>query len=125
MRYVNIYFYWSHLDQVVETGLCHLNVAGFRRAGLCRVKAGHFRHLRDQILLGNHQLFLRHVTRYVNDFHPVSEGFWYCVKDIGSADEEDFGEVDRDVQVVVKESPILFRVNRIGHQLNSTLFAVL
>ncbi len=45
--------------------------------------------------------------------HTVAQGIRNSVQDIGSAHEQDLGQVDGDIQVVVQEAGVLLRVQQL------------
>lgn len=68
--------------------------------------------MRYQIILSNTELLFSDIARYFNQLHPISEGTRNSVYNIGSANKENLGEVDRNIQEVVHKVGVLFRVEK-------------
>ena len=71
---------------------------------------------RDQVALGDVQLLLDRVAGELDHLHPVLEGQRDRVEDVRRRDEEDLGEVERQVEVVVAEGRVLGRVEHLEHR---------
>src|ERR1035437_5609658 len=65
---------------------------------------------RHQVAEGDDDFLLLGVAFQGDDFHAVAQGVGHRVEDVGGGDEEDFGEVEGNVQVVVAVGGILFGV---------------
>ena len=66
--------------------------------------------LGDEMLLCNVAFLYCRIPGKLDHFHAIKEGSRYCVKGIGRGDEKYLAEVNGDVDVVVVETVILFRV---------------
>ena len=60
--------------------------------------------LRDEVVLGDLELLGIDVARQLDDLHPVDEGSGDRIQSVGRADEEDVGEIEGQVEVVVAEA---------------------
>ena len=65
---------------------------------------------RDEVAEGDNNLFLLGVALEWDDLHAVAEGVGDGIEHVGGGDEEDLGEVKRDVEVVVAEGGVLLGV---------------
>ena len=92
----------------VARGDVHQRVVGdfelvFTQAVLARLA-------RDEVLPRDVQLLLVAVAREVDDLHAVAQGGGNRPQLVRRRDEEDFREVERQVEVVVNEGVVLLRV---------------
>ena len=60
--------------------------------------------------LGNRDLFFGDVTRQANHLHTVEQRPRNRVQRVGRADEQHFGQVQAQIQVMVEEIDVLFRI---------------
>ena len=65
---------------------------------------------RDQILLRDAQFFFFRVAGYFDDLHAVAQRGQDGVDQIGSGDEHDFREIERDPQIMIGEGKVLLWV---------------
>ena len=65
---------------------------------------------RDQKLAGNLQFLLVGVTGKLDDLHPIRQGRRHRVQQIRGANKQDIGKIERQIQVMIAEGMILFRV---------------
>ena len=65
---------------------------------------------RDQVAEGDDHLLLLGVAFERDDLHAVAQGVGYGVEHVGGGDEQDFGKVERDIEVVVAEGGVLLGV---------------
>ena len=75
----------------------------FRQAAFCK-------HARDQMLLGDVQLFLWQIAGELEHIHAVEQRGWNCVRHVGSGDEKYVTEIDGNFQIMVSEVTVLLRV---------------
>ena len=68
--------------------------------------------LRQQMLLGDLELFLVGIAAEGNDLHTVEQGAGDGVGGVGRCDEQDLGEVERDLQKMIAEGAVLLAVKR-------------
>ena len=66
--------------------------------------------LGQEVALRYHELLLVGVARELYDLHAVEERAGYGVRRVGRSDEEDAGEVDGDLHIVVAELAVLLAV---------------
>ncbi len=59
---------------------------------------------------GDRQFFLGDVTRQTNHFHAVEQRPGDRVQGVGGADEQDFRQVQAQVQVMIEEVDVLLRI---------------
>ena len=69
--------------------------------------------LGDQVLDGDLELLFLGVTRELEHLHPIAQRRRHRVEHVGGRDEEDLGQVERDVEVVVAERVVLLRVEHL------------
>ena len=96
------------LDDRVERRIGELDLRGLQPVGLELA--------RDQVPLGDVELLLDGVAGELDDLHPVLERRRDRVEDVRRRDEEDLGEVERQVEVVVAEGRVLRRVEHLEHR---------
>ena len=77
---------------------------------LSSVRPVGFALLFEQVVAGDFELFQLGVAVQAQDFHAVLERGRDGVEDVGGGDEEDFGEIVVDVEVVVLEGGVLLGV---------------
>ena len=66
-----------------------------------------------QMALGYLDLFLHHIAWKRNDLHAVKEGPWYRGGGVGGGDKHDFAQIKWNFKKVVREVPVLFRVEHL------------
>ena len=66
----------------------------------------------NEILLSDDQLLFCDVSADVDDLHPVSQRLRDGLGRVGRADEQNSGQVDRHVQVVVEKRRVLNQLNK-------------
>ncbi len=71
---------------------------------------------RQQVAAGDVELLLLGVAGEADDLHPVEERPGDRLQDVRGRDEEDLGEVERQVEVVVPERVVLGRVEHLEHR---------
>src|SRR4051812_28292552 len=69
-----------------------------------------FERLRDQKLARNRDLFFFNVAAEFNQFQAVKQGRRQRIEIVGGSDEEHLRQIVRHVEVMVRESEVLFRV---------------
>ena len=72
--------------------------------------AGFFQLLGPQVALGDGDFFFGDIARQANHFHAVQQRARDRVQGVGGAHEQHFGQVQAQVQVMVEEFDVLFRV---------------
>ena len=65
---------------------------------------------RNQMTLGNLYLLLCDVTTYFNEFHTVEQWTWDRTQVVGCGYEENLRQIIVNIQIVIMESLVLFRV---------------
>ncbi len=68
---------------------------------------------RQEVAVGDLQLLLQDVSGQLDDFHAVEEGPRNGVQLVRGADEQHVRQVVADVQIVIEELAVLFRVERL------------
>ena len=86
------------------------------------VQAGGFALAFNQEALGDLQLFLLGVAGDAQDFHAVLQGLRNGVQHVGGADEHHFGKIVFDVEIMIGEGVIQFRVEHF-HQRRGRIAA--
>ena len=71
---------------------------------------------RDQVAAGDVALLVERVAGQLDRLHPVLERAGDRVEDVRGGDEEDLGEVELEVEVVVAEGVVLGRVEHLEHR---------
>ena len=69
----------------------------------------------DQEIPRDHHLLLDRVAGEVDDLHPVEQRPRDRVIDVRGRDEEHPGEVERDLQIVIRKVPVLLRIQHLEH----------
>ena len=69
-----------------------------------------FQLLRKQMPFRNLYLLLCDISAYLNNLHPVKQWSWNGAYVVGGGYEQHFGKVVVNVQIVVVECVVLFRV---------------
>ncbi len=90
------------LDHRTQRGVVDAQ-AGLGHAGLVQL-------LGPQVALGDGQLFFGDIAGQADHFHAIEQGPGDRVQGVGGADEQHLGQVQAQVQVVVEEVDVLFRV---------------
>ena len=67
----------------------------------------------QQVPLGDLELVLLRIARQPQDFHPVPESRRDGVQDVGRRDEEHLGEIERHLQVMIRESVVLLGIEHL------------
>ena len=69
--------------------------------------------LRDQVLERDLQLLFLGVAGELEDFHAVAQRRRNRVEDVGRREEQDLGQIERHVEVVIAERVVLLRVEHL------------
>ncbi len=81
-----------------------------RVAHRAALEAGLVEALRDEVVLGDLELLRIDVAGQLDDLHAIDEGRGDRVQGVGRADEEDIGQVEGQVEVVVAEAEVLLGI---------------
>ena len=65
---------------------------------------------REEILLGNLTFLVGGIAGEFQRLHPVAQGNGYRVQLVRRSDKHHFGQIERDIEVVVGEGVILLRI---------------
>ena len=65
---------------------------------------------RDQIALGNLDLFRIGITAQINDFHAVAQWWRNCVQHVGRGDKHGLAQIEGHVQIVITKLTILLGI---------------
>ena len=105
----------QQLLQASHTGFAGIALNNLLDSGVGNVELffqqpGPFKQPRQQEVLGDGQLFFRDVSGQPNHVHPVKQWPWNRVELVGGADEQNLGQIHADIQIVVQEVAVLFRI---------------
>jgi hypothetical protein len=62
---------------------------------------------RQKITPGDLELFVRGVTRKINNFHAIAQWSRYCVKNVRCRNEHDSAEIEWHAEIIISEAVVL------------------
>ena len=83
---------------------------GLGEAGLAGLEAVFLELLRHEVLFGDLYLFFFRIARKFDNFHAVQERPGNIADDVGRRNPEDLGQIEGNIEVMVGEGIVLFRV---------------
>ena len=63
-----------------------------------------------EVAVGNFYFFIQGIAVKHQHFHPVTQRRWNGVQDVGCCDEHDVGKIEGNVQIMIGERKVLFRI---------------